>query len=71
VQGAASLLSWIGILIASAMQEFVKNVCGLSSGHIFWFCGASALATGIYAVATRREALRQLYQTLTERRARG
>jgi acyl-[acyl-carrier-protein]-phospholipid O-acyltransferase/long-chain-fatty-acid--[acyl-carrier-protein] ligase len=67
VQGAANLLSWIGIFLASAVQEVLKNTLGLTSGHIFWVCGAAALGTGIYAVATRREALRQLWQTLTER----
>jgi len=67
VQGAANLLSWIGILLASAAQEILKNLVHLSSGHVFWFCGAMALATGFYAVATRREALRQLFQSKAER----
>ncbi len=67
VQGAANLLSWIGILAASGVQELLKRGLGVSSAQVFWFCGAAALLTGFYAVATRREALRDLFQSFTAR----
>ncbi|HTB62332.1 MAG TPA: MFS transporter [Opitutales bacterium] len=66
IQGAASLLSWIGILAATGVQWLLNNALKVSSGHIFWFCGLSALATGIYAVATRREAIRQLFESFRQ-----
>jgi len=65
VQGAANLLSWIGILAASGAQALMKNVLGISTPHVFWVCGACALLTGFYAVATRRDALRELFQPST------
>jgi MFS family permease len=61
VQGAANLLSFVGIFAASGVQ-FVLNKIHLSSGQVFWFCGVAALATGIYAAATRSGALRNLLQ---------
>jgi acyl-[acyl-carrier-protein]-phospholipid O-acyltransferase/long-chain-fatty-acid--[acyl-carrier-protein] ligase len=61
VQGAANLLSFAGVFAASAAQMFLGRVCHLSPGKVFWVCGALALATGLYAVATRREALRELF----------
>ena len=65
MQGAANLLSWIGILAASGVQALMKNIIGLSTPHVFWVCGAVALVTGFYAVATRREALRELFRPAT------
>lgn len=61
VQGAANLLSFVGIFAASAMQMLLGRVCRLTPGQVFWVCGVFALATGFYAVATRREALRELF----------
>jgi acyl-[acyl-carrier-protein]-phospholipid O-acyltransferase/long-chain-fatty-acid--[acyl-carrier-protein] ligase len=61
VQGAANLLSFVGIFAASGTQMFLGRICRLPPGQVFWFCGAAALATGLYAVATRREALRELF----------
>lgn len=61
VQGAANLLSFVGIFAASGTQMFLGRICRLTPGQVFWFCGAAALATGLYAVATRREALRELF----------
>ncbi len=59
VQGAANLLSFVGIFAASGIQ-FVFNKIHLTSGEVFWFCGVAAFFTGIYAAATRRGALRNL-----------
>lgn len=55
VQGAASLLSWIGILGASAAQVFLNNVLHFSAGQVFWACGAMALGIGAYVAITRPE----------------
>lgn len=52
VQGASGLLSWVGILAASGVQELL-SLCRLGPGHAFWFCGLLALATGIYVLFTR------------------
>ena len=52
VQGAANLLSFIGILLASGVQ-WAAAKAGLAPGHLFWFCGASALAIGGYATISR------------------
>ena len=66
VQGAANLLSFVGIALASLAQDFLKNTCGLSTEHIFWVCGVVALITGVYAAATRRGALRNLLQLFSK-----
>lgn len=67
VQGAANLLSFIGIALASAAQDLLKNYFHLTPGQIFWFCGAAALITGIYAAATRRGALQNLVQLFSNK----
>jgi acyl-[acyl-carrier-protein]-phospholipid O-acyltransferase/long-chain-fatty-acid--[acyl-carrier-protein] ligase len=46
VQGAASVLSFVGILASSGVQRILH--AALSSGKIFWLCGAFAIALGIY-----------------------
>lgn len=61
VQGAANLLSFVGIFAASGIQ-LVFNAIQLTTGEVFWFCGIAALATGIYAASTRRGALKNLLQ---------
>ena len=66
VQGAANLLSFIGIALSSVAQSFLKNTCGFSTGQIFWFCGGCALATGVYAAATRRGALQNVMQLFSK-----
>ena len=66
VQGASGLMSWIGILAASGVQWTMTNFLGMGPGRVFWFCGAAALLTGIYAVATRKEALRQLVESFAK-----
>jgi len=58
VQGAANLLSFVGILAASGVQWVATDRFHLSTGQVFWFCGAAALATGVYVAASRREQMR-------------
>ncbi|MFM7742931.1 MAG: MFS transporter [Verrucomicrobiota bacterium] len=53
VQGAANLLSFVGILAASGVQWLATDRLHLSTGQVFWFCGAAALATGAYAAISR------------------
>jgi acyl-[acyl-carrier-protein]-phospholipid O-acyltransferase/long-chain-fatty-acid--[acyl-carrier-protein] ligase len=53
VQGAANVLSFIGILGAAGVQWLASNCLGLTSGELFWACGAAALATGAYAAISR------------------
>jgi len=53
VQGAVSLISWIGILASSGVLLVNKQLHLASAGQIFWFCGAAALATGAYAAISR------------------
>ena len=54
VQGASGVLSNIGILVASLALVVLRQNLHLSSGQVFWFCGATALATGTYVAFTRR-----------------
>lgn len=56
VQGAASLLSWIGILAASGAQKFLNSALNFSAGQVFWVCGAVSLGIGAYVAITRPEA---------------
>ena len=58
VQGAANLLSFVGILAASGVQWVAFQLLGFTSGQVFWLCGASALAIGAYAGLTRRGLIR-------------
>jgi acyl-[acyl-carrier-protein]-phospholipid O-acyltransferase/long-chain-fatty-acid--[acyl-carrier-protein] ligase len=58
VQGAASVLSFIGILAASGAQIVLSEWLHLSSGRMFWACGTTALLTGVYVFFSRREAMR-------------
>ncbi|HEY2572655.1 MAG TPA: MFS transporter [Verrucomicrobiaceae bacterium] len=66
VQGAANLLSFVGIFAASGVQ-FLLGLIKLTPGEVFWFCGAAAFATGIYAAATRRGALQNLLQLFAKK----
>jgi len=52
VQGAASVLSFVGILASTGVQRLLRLV--LSSGEIFWVCGAVALLVGTYVAYSRR-----------------
>jgi acyl-[acyl-carrier-protein]-phospholipid O-acyltransferase/long-chain-fatty-acid--[acyl-carrier-protein] ligase len=53
VQGAANVLSFVGILGAAGAQWLGSTWLGLTSGEVFWACGAAALATGAYAAISR------------------
>lgn len=54
VQGAASVLSFVGILGASGVQFVLNEYLGFTSGTVFWFCGITALLTGGYVAYSRR-----------------
>ncbi len=64
VQGIASWLSWVGIVLAAATQETLGKLLHFSHGQVFWFCGAAALVAGIYVAATRPGAIRALFNPL-------
>ncbi len=53
VQGAVSLVSWVGILASSGVLLVNKHLHVATAGQVFWFCGAAALATGAYAAISR------------------
>jgi len=55
VQGAASVLSFVGILISAGVQRLLHSQ--LSSGKIFWLCGILSIALGIYVTARKPEQL--------------
>jgi len=58
VQGAANLLSFVGILAASGVQWIAFTALQLTPAQVFWLCGAAALAIGAYAGLTRRGFIR-------------
>lgn len=49
VQGAASVLSFIGILSASGVQIVLTKIFQMEIHRMFWICGISAIAAGVYA----------------------
>jgi acyl-[acyl-carrier-protein]-phospholipid O-acyltransferase/long-chain-fatty-acid--[acyl-carrier-protein] ligase len=53
VQGAANVLSFLGILAASGVQWVAGQLWHLGPGQIFWLCGACALLTGAYSAISR------------------
>lgn len=53
VQGAANLLSFIGILAASGAQWISFETLHLTPGQVFWVCGGAAVLTGAYAAISR------------------
>lgn len=53
VQGAANVLSFVGILAASGVQWLSFEALHLTPGQVFWVCGACALLTGAYAAVSR------------------
>ena len=55
VQGAASVLSFLGILAATGVQRLLRFQ--LDSGQIFWVCGSVALVVGGYVTYSRRHEL--------------
>lgn len=54
VQGAASVLSFLGILGASGAQMVLSNGFHVGAGRVFWFCGLAACVTGAYVAYSRR-----------------
>jgi len=58
VQGAANLLSFVGILAASGVQWVAFSACRLTPGQVFWLCGVSALVIGAYSAISRGSFLR-------------
>jgi acyl-[acyl-carrier-protein]-phospholipid O-acyltransferase/long-chain-fatty-acid--[acyl-carrier-protein] ligase len=53
VQGAVSSLSFIGILFAAGVQWVARETFHISSGQVFWICGATAIICGAYAAISR------------------
>ena len=53
VQGAASVLSFVGILMASGVQVLLTQSLHLEVNRVFWICGISALMAGFYASSDR------------------
>jgi acyl-[acyl-carrier-protein]-phospholipid O-acyltransferase / long-chain-fatty-acid--[acyl-carrier-protein] ligase len=60
IQGAASWLSWVGILVAAGLQAALKPYC--THAQFFWIAGGLALISALYVAATRRGAMRELFQ---------
>jgi acyl-[acyl-carrier-protein]-phospholipid O-acyltransferase/long-chain-fatty-acid--[acyl-carrier-protein] ligase len=58
VQGAANVLSFIGILAASGVQWLSFQTLHLTPGQVFWVCGACALLTGAYSAISRGQFIR-------------
>ncbi|MEK0447194.1 MAG: hypothetical protein RLZZ399_2515 [Verrucomicrobiota bacterium] len=54
VQGTASVLSFVGILVSSGIQVLLSGPLHLGPGSVFWFCGLAAAATGVYVAFSRR-----------------
>lgn len=55
VQGAASVLSFVGILAATGVQRVLRFQ--FEAGQIFWVCGSVALFVGAYVTYSRRHEL--------------
>ena len=53
VQGSVSSLSFLGIMAAAGVQWVSREAFGITSGQVFWLCGASALICGAYAAISR------------------
>ncbi len=53
VQGSVSSLSFLGILAAAGVQWVAREKFQISSGQVFWVCGASAIICGSYAAISR------------------
>ncbi len=53
VQGAASVLSFVGILASAGVQRLMHTQ--FSSGKIFWLCGILSIALGLYVTGRKPE----------------
>ena len=58
VQGAANVMSFVGILAASGVQWVSFQTLNLTPGQVFWVCGACALSTGAYSAISRGHFIR-------------
>jgi acyl-[acyl-carrier-protein]-phospholipid O-acyltransferase/long-chain-fatty-acid--[acyl-carrier-protein] ligase len=53
VQGSVSSLSFLGIMAAAGVQWVARETFQITSGQVFWVCGASAIICGAYAAISR------------------
>lgn len=53
VQGSVSSLSFLGIMAAAGVQWIARETFQITSGQVFWVCGASAILCGSYAAISR------------------
>ncbi len=53
VQGSVSSLSFLGIMAAAGVQWIARETFQITSGQVFWVCGASAILCGAYAAISR------------------
>jgi acyl-[acyl-carrier-protein]-phospholipid O-acyltransferase/long-chain-fatty-acid--[acyl-carrier-protein] ligase len=53
VQGSVSSLSFLGIMAAAGVQWVARETFQITSGQVFWVCGASAILCGAYAAVSR------------------
>ena len=53
VQGSVSSLSFLGIMAAAGVQWVARETFHITSGQVFWVCGASAIICGSYAAISR------------------
>jgi acyl-[acyl-carrier-protein]-phospholipid O-acyltransferase/long-chain-fatty-acid--[acyl-carrier-protein] ligase len=60
VQGAAGLLSWIGISFASVTQSVLGGVLHQPPGRIFWFCALMSALAGVVVATSRPTALPEM-----------
>lgn len=57
VQGAAGLLSWVGILIGASLQGVLGSLFGWTPGQVFWFCAVASAGVGVFVASTRPRAV--------------
>lgn len=60
VQGAASWLSWVGIVAAALLQKELNIRLGWAPGQIFWLCAVCAVIAGVFVATTRPFAVKRL-----------
>lgn len=53
VQGSVSSLSFLGIMAAAGVQWIARETFQITSGQVFWVCGASAILCGAFAAISR------------------
>jgi hypothetical protein len=55
----------VGIIAAAATQALLGPKAGFTHAQVFWFCGAFALVAGLYVAATRKGAIKALFEART------